>query len=339
MALRQDRQHLLRASALTLLGAVVIPAAAQSLRLPPQTAAGQEAQGVSVAAQPVPWWDVAHSTASDWVVEMARRFDGFFGDPRSFESEYDKNYLRLRVSSEKRRLDGWHHGAQLRLRLRLPAVSQRLRLLLDSDETEYWRQRDRPLFEPTLLDRRKSEFGLEYGLKRDEEGQWLMRLSGGPKASLRYRHDWALADGAWRFQARPQLYWHRDRGWGMLVGGDFLRPVGNRDLFRFSVQADEWGDRSGTHWRVGGDWNHHVSDQAAWSAFLWGGGVSSPHLVTEYRAGWRWRQSVWRTWFFYEVEPSVGWRRRLLADGQWEAARRFDPAIAVRFEVQFGKNP
>jgi len=313
---------------------VALPALAEQGLQPPRSAPSSRAS--DPAGESLPWWDLAHATASDWVIGMAKRFDQFFGDPRLFESEYDKTHLRVRVGSQYHRLDGWNHGAQLRLRLPLPLLADRLRLVVDSDEADWLRQRDRPPFEPTPLDRRKSEVGLEYGLVDNERGRWTIRLTGGPKVSLRYRQDWALA-GEWRFQACPQIYLDRERDWGVLVGGDLLRPVGQNDLLRLTVQADEWGDRSGTHWRAGADWNHRVSPRTAWSAGWWVSGVSSPQLVTEHRFSWRWRQSLWRPWFFYEIEPSVGWRRQQMADGQWEATRQFDPAIAVRLEVQLGK--
>lgn len=293
-----------------------------------------------LAANDTPsWWDFAHAAATDSVVTLARRLDGFFGDPRALEDEraYEKTQLRIRATSAYDRLDGWDHGVQLRLRLPLPLVERRLRLVVDGrDDAEQLLAERAERFEPLLTNNRRSEVGLDWGLREKAPSQWVVRVSSGPKVSLRYRQSWMLTD-LWRFEPRPQLYWHRDRGLGALVGADLLRPVGSKNLLRFSIQADEWGSAAGSYWRVGADWSHIVDEARAWNLFWTTSGVTEPQQVTEHRLAWRWRASVWRSWFFYEVEPSIGWRREALANEVWRGPLRFDPAVMFRIEVALGK--
>ena len=67
-------------------------------------------------------------------------------------------------------------------------------------------------------------------------------------------------------------------------------------------------------------------------------GITRPEpVVTNYRLGVRYRQSIHRDWLFFEVSPDITWPITLSEDRETVLEeRRSVYSILVRLEVHFG---
>lgn len=279
----------------------------------------------------VGWVDYQHCVVSGRTVATALWFDDLFGDWHEDEAS-----LLLRLIAEA----GWDEegGPATNLRLRgsaeLPNAFTRLRLVISDDDADE--------AEP------EGEVSEALGDFRDSASVALRWI---PFSGLGFKTD---VDVGVRSTPEAYVRWRLRQQW--LIGSENLLRAGQ--TFRYGserrgesvsqLQAERALDadstlRLATAWRIeeedtasGFAWSHGLSLQHAvgddgslsygWSV----GGITRPHYQRERHGPWLvWRQSLWRDWLFYEIEPRITYYRRL----DWDDV----PSLVLRLEAQIGR--
>lgn len=279
-----------------------------------------------------PWYDLAHTGVSDWLVGTAAQLDSFFGDPRAVEEDYSDTYVRLRMGVTHSRLNETEWLSQVYAKVPLPKLSRRLNIFVSGgQEDESLAAEPKDSLQKT---EKSSTVGVQYVLDESVKGRWSLSGSIDPNVKLRYRYLQPLGSD-WYARYTQTMYWDVDKDEGIAVRGDLEKVVSPVTLFRMTADVDYWDGETGANWTVGSALLHRVSSRTAVALDAGVSGVSRPEWEpTLYRMGVRYRRNFYRTWLFYEIEPSLRWSQDPLVSTD---SMTFDPAITVRLEVQFGK--
>lgn len=279
------------------------------------------------------WIDYKHCVVSGRTTASARWLDDLFGDWHD-----DEATLRLRVIAELGKDEESVLKGNLRVRgvADLPNAFTRLRLVLSDDESDGATTNGDNPAAPVL------------GRFRDNAALALRWV---PFSGLGFKTDVDLG-----LRSTPEVYarWRLRQQWQL--GQDQLLRLGQTFRYGYESQgvsisqleAERAFDanstlRIGTVWRaeeaetaVGFQWSHglslqHMVGSDGSLSYGWAvAGLTRPHYRRESHGPWLvWRQSLWREWLFYEIEPRITYYRRL---GFEDVA-----SLVVRLEVQFGQ--
>jgi hypothetical protein len=281
------------------------------------------------------WMDYHHCVFSGRTMATAQWFDDLFGDWNEDQAEMLLSVIGETGWDEE---FGWSSAARIRARVDLPNASARLRLIVSDDgngsvSTEAERSVPRGLTnlqESTSIALRWIPRAWHH-IRSDID----VGVRGGPDVflRLRLRRQWGLTDDV------------------ILKGGQTFR-YGTESL-GISTSQLEWERAMSEHavLRIGTVYRFEENNHA--DGFLWSDGVSMSHGFHEWKDAslgygvtvsghthpdyrkesygpWLlWRQSFWRDWLYYEVEPRLTWYRKL----NWDAV----PSVVLRLEAQFGR--
>jgi len=269
--------------------------------------------------------------ADDSQREASKRFtgfissvDGFFGDGTGSE-EGNESWARLRLEASRPGGRELGFGATVKVRVVLPQAEQRFRLLLSSEEEDESVVTEEGAIRPPQLDdpdgqdlslalrflrtaRRRSRLGFDLGV-RQREG--LVQLFGRVNA---------VAEGElahlWTARASNSYFYYAKSGYENRLRFDINRPLSDSAHLVFRTST-------GFNWRRGrkgavvnqtlglyADLDERMfialEALAGYATALGPGSDKSPRYSgAEVRV--RFRHSVWRRWFYYELWPSVAW--------------------------------
>ncbi|MGK0673827.1 MAG: hypothetical protein ABWU16_04100 [Halothiobacillaceae bacterium] len=279
-----------------------------------------------------PWYDRVQAGMSSWLIGTAAGLDSFFGDPRAIEEDYTETYARLQLGITKSRLQDIEWSSRVYAKVALPRLSRRLNIFVVGGEEDQGMAAEPE--ESLRKTEESSTVGVQYVLDETDRGRWSLSGSLSPNVKLRYRYLYPLGAG-WYARYTQNLYWDKDKDTGIQWRGDLERVIADNTLFRLTLDADYWGDKTGVNWVAGGALLHRLDGRSALALDASASGVSEPTLeIAQYRMGLRYRRNFFRSWLFYELEPALRWTQ----DPLHPADRMiFDPAISVRLEIQFGK--
>jgi hypothetical protein len=284
--------------------------------------------------RPESWLDRSHSYLSRRLCEPAAWFDGFFGDPRSFEETPVGTFVRLRSSLQWDASEGWGVGLGIRANVLLPRVSERVRLLIARDDVDDGFQ-DSDSF--ARRDER-TRLGLRFIAAEDNRSQFdidgTIGVSGGglnPRVRGRYRYVHGLS-ATTLARATQSIFWERDEGfgtrsrldWEWLPSRDRLVRWTGRGTFSEASEGVDWE----TSWIGFQQLNSRTAVRLEAGAF----GYTRPEFeVEEYFVAFRFRRQFLRSWLFYELQPEYAWP--LDEDtGRRGSDWRFTFTIEVQFE-------
>ena len=279
------------------------------------------------------WLDRTHSYINERLCEPAAWFDGFFGDPRSFEETPVGTFFRFRNElSWDEGSDDYRFRMRLAANLTLPRASDRLRLLVFRDEDvrgEFDEERR------TEASETRTRLGLRYLLREMEKSRFdldaTVRARWGelnPIVQGRYRIVEALTDYS---QARytQLVYWDGDDGWATTSRVDLEWFPNRRTQLRWTADSTFSETSSGVDWSTALVGFHQIDLRSAISSAVGVNGHTRPSYKTdEYYINFRYRRNFLRSWLYYEVQPERAWPR--LEDGRQSVWR-----LIVRIEVQF----
>lgn len=281
------------------------------------------------------WFDHAQGYFSERACVPAVWFDRFFGDER--EDDVASAFVRVIPSAQYSQRDGFEYGVRFKARVSLPNLRDRfsresLSLVVDDtdeDDSLLPGEADRPGGTPGL--REGTSAALRY----------LVRLGDGSRfdidLGLRSLKFFARARYVTSWQHSPILQTRYTQSFQFLDGDGFgetslievERILRSDTLLRWSTQATVSEVANGLALREGVQVRHQLDPDRAIS---WGIATtinSDPAWkANSYSASVRYRQRMFRPWFFVEAEPYLDWIR----------ADRFNtnPGIALRVEFWFG---
>ena len=282
--------------------------------------------------------DNAHYNASELIYDFASQLDDFLADEVTGEIENNSS-ATVRTDFSNPSDDNFSTSSKLKLRLVLPRSKQRVRLLLDIDETE----NDDPAEALTNDDTdqalslafrfirnatERTRYNIDVGARRfDQRFQTFARL----RVSTKFQND-----DDWSFQLKNDLRHYYTSGYTNLTSFDFWHPLNedNSTLFKSSTNFNWERIQSGTEidQRFGVYKNLQHSSLLALE-FLADYNTSPEDDNSQYEGHSvriRFRKNAFRPWFHYELWPSISW----LAENDREL--RFGGL--VRFEVEFGND-
>lgn len=312
----------------------VVPAPAPAALVPAAQAAVDE--------HPVLPGDVAltqaHGYVSRNVESLARKIDTFFGAERAFE-ESSGTYLRARGSLIYRKSGDLDFDGNVRAKLDLPNLKEKLSLVIESDADDNLTQKEQittgtPKLADTF-DNRKAAASLQYVVR--EERFWDLRLQPGIKLHwppetflrLRLRRSQPLSE-KWLSRITLTPGWYDPRGWEVRLRHDFDRDAGGGSLFRVASEAT---------WLLKEDRNLGLLQSFAYAHPL-GNRVQMAYETgvtfetdptfwdTAYFSSIRYRRNIHRGWVFLELKPQVLFER----DNDFKP----DPSFALSLEIVFG---
>jgi hypothetical protein len=322
------------APAVTPVSSPVVPAPAPAALVP----AAQEA----VDEHPVLPGDgaltQAHGYVSRNVESLARKIDTFFGAERAFE-ESSGTYLRARGSIIYRKSGDLDFDGNVRAKLDLPNLKEKLSLVIESDADDNLTQKEQittgtPKLADTF-DNRKAAASLQYVVR--EERFWDLRLQPGIKLHwppetflrLRLRRSQPLSE-KWLSRVTLTPGWYDPRGWELRLRHEFDRDAGGGSLFRVASEAT---------WLLKEDRNLGLLQSFAYAHPL-GNRVQMAYETgvtfetdptfwdTAYFSSIRYRRNIHRGWVFLELKPQVLFER----DNDFKP----DPSFALSLEIVFG---
>ncbi|OGV66425.1 MAG: hypothetical protein A2498_16120 [Lentisphaerae bacterium RIFOXYC12_FULL_60_16] len=266
-------------------------------------------------------------------LDMSRRFYGNMLTAYNVEGSYIRLTPRIILTSGADN----EYKVDFSARLRLPDISRRLRLYVDSYDTDYDPMEN--IFSARYrqaLERERGEgatAGLTYffsdHMKRKLSLSTGVRFNPAPSPKFRLRGRLIKSFDVWQAQFAESVFWNQKDGVGEKTELLFDRLVYDRCHFRAASSAI-WSEFS-----HGVDWGQYVSGYVNFSqrrsgAFKLGlRGYTHPSAVTDqYLIRLTYRQRIYRDWLFLEVEPGLDFFR----EDDYETT----PLINIKIEAVFG---
>lgn len=272
-----------------------------------------------------------------------RMFDGLFGEVPLYEGPF-VNRGRATVSPTWDQRDGFDVRFRLRARYNLPALQNRVRLVLGRGDTD------------DIVDGSANDAveGLPGSFDDNVDDDWLIglgysrsgnRLSGfdigagvrlstplDPYVHLTYRWYKPLGD-RWNFRARPRVFWQDTRGTGLTVDSDLDYTISPSLLLRWANNFAVEERVEGLGWRTDIFLYQGLSNERglAYGVFA---DMETDAEVELQNAGFdiRYRQRFAREWFYIQFSTGVSWPREFLIE-----ERESNFGVGVSFEMRFGR--
>lgn len=279
-----------------------------------------------------------HAYLSRNIEQLADKIDAFFGTERAFDDS-SGTYVQVRSSLIYQKYGDVDYDGNVRAKLDLPNLKEKLSLVFESDSEEVLDNKGQittgaPSVSETF-DNKRASASLQYILR--EERFWDLRLQPGLKLHwppetflrLRMRRTQPLSE-KWLSRVILTPGWFDPRGWEVRLRHDFDRAAGGGSLFRSTSEAV---------WLVKEDRNLGLTQSFGYSHPLGNrvqmayetGVLFETHPTfwnTAYYSSIRYRRNIHRGWVFLELKPQILFER--------EQDFKADASFAVSMEMVFG---
>lgn len=286
--------------------------------------------------------DDIHQSVNNLVQDTVRRIDSFFVDSEHATFTDRKTRVRLRLNNDYIQKHGWEVSPKLKLNLVLPGLNERLRLVINDDQGA-------DVDQASPSDDEGNDVALRWiGRQRDDRG-WSfdlgLRIKDGnldPFARVNAGIDYPLG-GKWVGQTTNRIYYYSETGWRNDFRQYFNRALTDTLLMRSRTRVQYFEEN---------DFNpfveqkfslfHSLSDSRKLAyevLYRLQSREDSPFDPDEiigdeqdryqhYAVQIRFRQQLWRPWFYVELWPIVAWPEE----------RDYDTILAgrIRLEVNLG---
>jgi len=317
-------------------------ARAQHGQEPQQVSDGQEAEQAQCRdpkGRPESWLDRTHSYVSQKLCEPAAWFDGFFGDARAYEETTVGSFFRLRNSLVWDQTQDLSHDIEVSANLSLPRLSDRVRLLISSDDGmdgdaglgDLSRDPDdedqtRLGLRLLLSDLGRAQFDVDGTVKISGDGL-------NPRARGRLRHTRGLTERSLT-RWTQSVFWEKDDGFGTTSRADLEWLPDSLTLLRLTGRGTVSEASDGIDWRTGLIGFRQLNRRTAIRSELGAFGRTDPGPeAEEWFINFRFRRSFLRDWLFYELQPEHAWPL-----DENTGKRRSDWRFLLTLEIQF-ENP
>jgi hypothetical protein len=277
------------------------------------------------------WLDNWHSNFSDSMDYTAQRLDEFFALADSDEHENARAEGRVRFGWEPRTRDLAAQDFRFRVRVKLPALKDRVDLMLSDDESYDRQDSIRAARDAVNENRDSTTLSLRY--QEEQDSPISHRIGAGRRGQLfaksQYESDYHFTD-VLKMDYDAELYYYTRDELGAELGLDFTYLLADEKYLRFNNRyyyRDRFED-----WF----WRHEVQylrpltqESAILYTFVTKGLTKPNHHLNEVYTSARWRTNYLRSWLYFELEPFVIWLRK----------EDFKPSygVAMRFEFYYGQ--
>lgn len=333
----------MRLVALTILLLLATPGRGEGLPpAPPQDPPVEDVLCATVSYRVGAWYDRLQRGVHKGICTSVAWFDGLFTEER-----YDEDvWGRLSLSGFWDERDGLDPSLRLRARLPLPALKDRLGVIIGRGNEE------------RLIEDRDQGTGtaLPSAFEDVEDESWLLGLGYQPGARLDRGFDFSVglrlrsgldpyAKGVYRYSHTfsPRLiggfqetvFWRDSRGFGETTQLSLDRLIGTRFMLRFANTGTVAEDVDGLDWTSSLTLYQDLPGRRAlaYTAAVHGETAAEVSLQ-DYGFEVRYRRSVLRQWLFLEVSSSVTFPRELRIE-----ERDANLGAGVSLEMYFGPVP
>ena len=277
------------------------------------------------------WLDNWHSNFSESMDYTAQRLDEFFALADSDEHKNARAEGRVRFGWEPRTRDLAAQDFRFRVRVKLPALKDRVDLMLSDDESYDRQDSIRAARDAVNENRDSTTLSLRY--QEEQDSPISHRIGAGRRGQLfaksQYESDYHFTD-VLKMDYDAELYYYTRDELGAELGLDFTYLLADEKYLRFNNRyyyRDRFED-----WF----WRHEVQylrpltqESAILYTFVTKGLTKPNHHLNEVYTSARWRTNYLRSWLYFELEPFVLWLRQ----------EDFKPSygVAMRFEFYYGQ--
>ena len=279
--------------------------------------------------------DVVQENISARVADAAGWLDSFFGND-NYEYESNKTRLTLGLSSFSEKGEGTDLKLDTSLRLNLPYLEDRLRLTLSGASQDFdTTDSDWEDIEEDILgtDERNLRAALTYFFRQGDRRN--LSLSAGVRSrdgkaafylQPRYRHTWYRGD--WDLRFVQKVSWYTDTSWDARGELQLERLLGHDWLFRTTGRVNWYEEEDGVFPQLNFGWHRRLSERRALSITWQNYFETYPNSVLDSSTlRLRYRQQVWRRWFWLSVSPQLVFPREQDYDTV--------PGIMIEVEARF----
>lgn len=290
-----------------------------------------QTQSSEVVADEDYWLDRWQDNLTDSLDYTARQLDSFFALEGSDEYKNARAEGRISVGWEPRSRDLAETDVRFRIRVKLPALQNRVDLLLSDNEDYDQEDTIKAAREPAF--RRGDRTTLALRFKQEPDSHLSYRIGAGRRDQLYAKtrfEDMVAFNSSLAMRYDAELYYYTRDRLGAELGTSFqyITPKDNvmrfNNRFYFRDETNDW------LWRHELQYLQPLDQQSAAIYSFFTEGLSQPNYrIEEVYTSIRWRTNPHREWLFYEVEPFVVWLRD----------EDFKPSygLALRVEVYYGK--
>ncbi len=290
------------------------------------------------------WFDQTQAYISESVCSSAVWFDHFFANERD-ESENVNRYIRLTTTAGYRKVEGFDSNVRLSGRIEFPNVKKKLHLLLESeqdkDAMDVLSQGNQVTHLLNKNNTNKSNsVGLRWDVSQQANSAFSMNVGLRFNKTInlrlqgRYRYTYPLEEDS-LIRLTQSVFWEGNEGVGENTRVDVEKLLASQTLLRFSQNLGVSEVSKGKEWLSEVALFHHFTKEKAGALTFWLSGATKPtdniSGLEETGFSLRYRQSFYRPWLFFEIEPHYRWvRKKFTRDYQPS------PGIIARVEIQFG---
>ena len=283
--------------------------------------------------------DKLHHEISQRLLTTAIWLDSFFEDERVVKEE-NRSYIRARYDVFQEERARATYKPTFNVRLSLPQLEKKVHVVVSAESPEPASTTPAPAgtsssnrISPT--DERNVTTSLHYILRATEEESTTVRTGaqfshGSPVLFIapRYRHFIPLT--VWDFRFTQEAVWKTDTKWQVDTLFDLERQLPYGLFFRTSVGGSWIDGTNGYFYSLGFSLRQLIDPKHALD-YAWINSYQTRPVyeLAEILFSIRYRQNLWRDWFFFEVAPQLRFPRSGNFDGI--------PGILFRFEMYFGR--
>lgn len=288
-----------------------------------------------------PWLDPgSQSTTWEWLLErrqqvsrqvtqLGRNLDEWLAGEGVGE-QLNETYLSVRFNQLYGKFDHYNSKIKIGGRLDLPTVSERWKLIFESDVQEFNTLQENILDEPNSGDsiggiRYQDETDSGWNLSHDLGIRSVVPID--PFYRFRARQTFPVSD-LWSVGLDQRFWYYDSRGWGFDTEVSFTRELGVDRFVRITSKANFQDERDATQFSQTAAIFRTLGPDETLGYELGLLGINKPSIrVNDYYVQMLYRRAVYEDWLFLEVTPQVLVSR----DENW----RPQPRLLVNLEMLF----
>lgn len=277
------------------------------------------------------WFDNWQQNLTQSMDYTARQLDSFFALEGSDAYRDARAEGRVSVGWEPRTRDLSEMDLRFRIRVKLPALENRVDLVLSDNEDTDNLNTLKAARTPVERNNDNTTIALRY--RASDNARLSYRLGTGRRGQIytkaRFQDTTSLSDTMSLFYDTEVYYYNRDR-LGAELGATFQYLSQSEHVFRFNNRYYYRDDKNEWLWRHELQYLQPLTPTSAAIYTLFTEGTQEPtRALKEVYTSFRYRTNPTRNWLFYEVEPFVLWLRDEDFRPSW--------GIALRIEAYYGK--
>ncbi len=301
----------------------------------------------STPAEDAIFIDHAHGWTSSFLTDQVFRFDSWFGDLDTLESEIDKPWVRVRLGVDWQEQGKFEFKNEFRAVIPLPLLNKKLGTYIGSNsDNEYGDDQDYFDSEDPNTESKVSA-GLKYLISETRDFRFNtdlgVRLTLPPVLYIKPRLQYTASSGSWLFRFIQYFFYYTDDGFGETSKVEINHFLGSRFLLRSysratysntsqGVDLDQEFDLQYLNFDVRHGVNYAASLEWETAAHTWPSFKADEHHLTL-----RLYRSVWRPWLRLGLAPRLTWARSTPDDDRdlpddWKKA---SPSLLFIVEVLF----